>query len=378
MMLMAGERKSFPGQFLGRFRYSTITRRYVSKGGRTQQQQPILSRTERRKLERKDQNRINRLGSKSKTSNRSKPSATTATKDTLADIYARVRESSWWLQWSEQILKSSTLRIPLEKERMGFEQWIALAYRLPLILVLGYVFTDENISPYVIRASFGPSMLPTIQFVGDIWLVETGAWRRAWKCLWEGQDAPIDTSSYQVGDLVLWKDPKTGRISCKRIVGLEGEKVKTYGAFVELYKNRPDLGIVWPRDASTRGIPSKDSFLEEVRHVKNGPDNAIHQRMVIPANHMWVEGDCPLFSVDSRHYGPIPTSTLLGKLVLRLWPWNRVEMIHDNENAYVSSCRVFERRPIPYSSEEPYLGKKFGLYKVVKESRAKPTEESNV
>ncbi|KAG7366521.1 signal peptidase I [Nitzschia inconspicua] len=212
-------------------------------------------------------------------------------------------------------------------------------------------------------------MLPTIQFVGDIWLVETGAWRRAWRSLWKSeQNASVDISSYQVGDLVLWKDSRTGRISCKRIVGLEGDRVKTYGQFVELYSNRPDLGIVWPSDAAARGLSSKETFLEGIRQIKKiDSEHSIEQiMMVVPENHLWVEGDCPLFSVDSRHYGPIPTTTLEGRLVMRLWPWTRQEMVYEKQNSHFSSCWISRTRPVPYASEESYLGKKFGFYRVPK------------
>jgi len=42
--------------------------------------------------------------------------------------------------------------------------------------------------------------------------------------------------------------------------------------------------------------------------------------MKVPPNHVWVEGDNPLKSTDSRHYGPLPISALRGRIVLRLWP----------------------------------------------------------
>jgi inner membrane protease subunit 2 len=35
----------------------------------------------------------------------------------------------------------------------------------------------------------------------------------------------------------------------------------------------------------------------------------------VPDNHVWVEGDNTARSVDSRHFGPIPTGSLLGRAV---------------------------------------------------------------
>ena len=69
-----------------------------------------------------------------------------------------------------QFLEALTPRIPFRQERMNDRAyWIILAYRLPLVAAIGYCFNDDNVSPCVVRASLGPSMLPTIQFVGDIW-----------------------------------------------------------------------------------------------------------------------------------------------------------------------------------------------------------------
>jgi nickel-type superoxide dismutase maturation protease len=35
---------------------------------------------------------------------------------------------------------------------------------------------------------------------------------------------------------------------------------------------------------------------------------------------LWLEGDNPAGSTDSRHFGTVPASALLGRVLLRLWP----------------------------------------------------------
>jgi len=42
--------------------------------------------------------------------------------------------------------------------------------------------------------------------------------------------------------------------------------------------------------------------------------------LVIPDGHIWVEGDNPWNSSDSRNYGAIPASLIMGRVLLRLWP----------------------------------------------------------
>jgi hypothetical protein len=40
----------------------------------------------------------------------------------------------------------------------------------------------------------------------------------------------------------------------------------------------------------------------------------------VPLNHIWLEGDNPYHSTDSRHYGPVPEASLRGRIVMRMWP----------------------------------------------------------
>lgn len=288
--------------------------------------------------------------------------------------------------------RSLTPRVPGRQQRPFCRtEWTALARRLPAFLAIAYLVTDEDTSPYVVRASLGPSMLPTIQFVGDIWLVETGAWRRAWRRLLQNRrittttssssdpDSPsllssVPSSEYQVGDLVLWREPKSGRVSCKRIVGLQGDAVHRYGQYAQLYRSRRDLGIVWPSDAESRNLdPNRrwdanatkatSSVASSETDYTGERHDVFLQTLIVPRDCVWLEGDNCLFSVDSRQYGPIPTSWVCGRLIFRLWPWNREELIGDNNYSYLSSCWISRRRPVPYPAVEPYLGKRFNFYK---------------
>jgi len=39
-----------------------------------------------------------------------------------------------------------------------------------------------------------------------------------------------------------------------------------------------------------------------------------------PRGRLWIEGDNPAGSTDSRQFGPVPASAVRGRVVLRLWP----------------------------------------------------------
>jgi hypothetical protein len=145
---------------------------------------------------------------------------------------------------------------------------------------------------------------------------------------------------------------------------MEGDSVSRYGQFASLYISRKDLGIVWPSDALKRGLGEKDNLMEGMKKL-GGRQAALGCTLVVPSGTVWLEGDCPLFSVDSRHYGPIDTSSISGRLVFRLWPWYREEMT-GIENSKFSSCWVNRTRPVPYQAMETYLGKRFGFYRIPK------------
>jgi signal peptidase I len=324
----------------------------------------IVSRTERRIIERKQRKEAKKKASSKHRQSTSTPSspAIATLKNPRGKLLSVLNSSPHLRSFSQSFIP----RIPGRIERFQKEHWIALAYRLPAFVTLCYLMTDEDFSPYIIKCSLGPSMLPTIQFVGDIWLVETGAWTRAWAKLRHRDEFSDLTSSYQVGDLLLWKESASGRLSCKRLIGREGDTIRRYGQYAaSLYRTRPDLGIKWPSDAADRGLhDTMDIALRMGSGVDVAGSDISWQTMVVPANFLWLEGDCPLFSVDSRQYGPIPASSVTGRLVFRLWPWSRPEIARDPEYSYLSSCWISRKRPEPFATAEAYLGKKFGFYRV--------------
>jgi len=338
-----------------------------------------LSRTERRLLERKERNIAKR---KAKIPNTEKPTSNPNVVDIIRS-FVQVGEgglSSLFnkSQRLKNLFESLVPRLPGRNVSFTHHSlWMALGFRLPLVMAIAFLLTDENTSPYIIQCSLGPSMLPTIQFAGDIWVIETGAWGRAWRRIVGGQDEeslPDLSSSYKVGDLVIWENPETGKRSCKRIVGLEGDDINIYGEYNKMYNYRSDFGVVWPRkkDGAVDHIFGAYSVLnaegEDNNVFKNSNDQGgrVEQldTLVVPKQCVWVEGDCPLFSMDSRQYGPIHVSNLRGRLIFRLWPWNRNDLMNDEGNSYLSSCWISKKRPVPYSMIESYIGKRFNFYRI--------------
>ncbi len=42
--------------------------------------------------------------------------------------------------------------------------------------------------------------------------------------------------------------------------------------------------------------------------------------MGVPIGNIWLEGYNPWNCYDSRNYGPVPASLIIGRVVLRVWP----------------------------------------------------------
>jgi len=355
-----------------------IPTRFCSRAYASQQANRRLSRTQRRLLERKERNRTKR-----------------ASRTVLADqsLNGSFKSRFRWMLARDEIYsflsKSERLKNCFESlvpkvpgRNVSFTHhslFVALGLRLPFFLALSYAITNENTSPYVIRCSLGPSMLPTIQFMGDIWLVETGAWRQMFQ-RFDKENLPTLRSLYKVGDLIIWEDSKTGKRSCKRVIGLEGDRVHRLGEYRKLYRNRADCGILWPKSMDEANNQMSDANCDQISEKDDMNENAGARlenadTIVVPNQCVWLEGDCPLFSMDSRQYGPIHSSKIRGRLIFRLWPWKRHDLTNDKENSYLSSCWISNKRPVPYSSIDAYLGSRFELYRVASLSDTQPQVE---
>lgn len=231
-----------------------------------------------------------------------------------------------------------------------------------LVAVTTYLSEDNNgsstgvWSPFSIRPSMGPSMLPTIQFLGDLWLIQH------------------HFLHHQTGDVILWLDPATKRVSCKRIIGLPGDVVKRFGQYARLYQddNTPKYGISWPSSIQQQKDKQEMTKWDPDFETNTGVD----REFIVPGDHVWVEGDCPLFSLDSRQYGPIPISQVVGRLVLRVWP------LTDSLYFQGLACRQSlwmrqNSRPVPFATAEEYLGRRFNFHRIPKKEANMDEEEGS-
>ncbi|CEP03326.1 Mitochondrial inner membrane protease subunit [Plasmodiophora brassicae] len=133
----------------------------------------------------------------------------------------------------------------------------------------GVAFYAFNNHVAFLSASSGPSMLPTLNLRGDVVLCDA---------------LSPKFGRLRKGDIVVCGSPRSmDKIIVKRIVGMPGETVS--------YTRR---GGFW-----------------------EGAPVTVH----VPPGHIFLQGDNPADSVDSRDYGPVPLALVKGRVMFKLWPF---------------------------------------------------------
>lgn len=116
----------------------------------------------------------------------------------------------------------------------------------------------------------------------------------------------------RLGDVVVFKappDPEKDYI--KRIIGVAGDTVSVKNGSVYLNGKLLDEGAYLKPDVKTYS----GAFL------KDG------DTITVPADEYFVLGDNRMYSSDSREWGFVPKSAIIGDSMLVYWPLNRIELV---------------------------------------------------
>jgi signal peptidase I len=139
-----------------------------------------------------------------------------------------------------------------------------------------------------------------------------------------GDRIVVDKLSYHLhgvgrGDIIVFATPPKEDCAgppvadlVKRVIGLPGDTVSLAGGRV--YIDGHNLPQPWlPSATRTETIP--------------GPSAApysLHHAYRVPNGDVFVMGDNRTESCDSRYWGPVAESTIVGKVDLRIWPLSRL------------------------------------------------------
>jgi signal peptidase I len=175
--------------------------------------------------------------------------------------------------------------------------WPLLETLAIAILLVTFVFTTVGIS--------GDSMVPTLMHGERAFVPKYETWLHR-----------AGVGGFQHGDIVFFRPPEgiytaatklpllginIEQYFIKRIVATEGDRI------------RMEAGVVYVNDQA----------LDQTFDLWQGSSSFSEQS--IPEDHVFVLGDnrTPLGSVDSRQFGPVPTSSIAGRASHIIWPLTR-------------------------------------------------------
>jgi signal peptidase I len=182
------------------------------------------------------------------------------------------------------------MNIEWKKEGMEWVKAFAIG-----IIIFAFIRTFF-FSNYVVE---GESMMPTIQ---------------------NGNKLVVNKLGYQVGELnrfdviVFHANEKEDFV--KRIIGLPGDRIE--------YKN--DTLYV---NGKAYKEPYLDKYKKKAQGIKLTADFTLKEitgENTVPEGKLFVLGDNRLGSWDSRQFGFISTSQVVGKVDLRYWPLNELNV----------------------------------------------------
>jgi signal peptidase I len=160
---------------------------------------------------------------------------------------------------------------------------------------------------FVVQTFFIPSgsMEPTLQ-IGDRILVNKLSYHL------HGVDR---------GDIVVFSRPPAENCGgpevndlVKRVIGLPGDVISLSGGYVYIDGKRLDES--W--------LPTSEQGVTSAGPAGTASDLAHPYR--IPANDYFVMGDNRTDSCDSRYWGPISKSLIVGKVEVRVWPISSIKL----------------------------------------------------
>ena len=183
------------------------------------------------------------------------------------------------------------------------KRWLREGVIIVLVAVLAAVLLRE----FVVQTFYIPSgsMEPTLQ-VGDRIVVNKLSYEL------HGVDR---------GDIVVFSRPPLENCGgpqvndlVKRVVGMPGDLVSVSGGYV--YVDGRRLGETW-LPASEQGTTSPGP---------SGTPYSLDRPYRVPSGDYFVLGDNRGDSCDSRWWGPIPRSLIVGKVDLRVWPISAIHL----------------------------------------------------
>ena len=191
--------------------------------------------------------------------------------------------------------------------RRRFEKWVGprgASFVEWVLVIVGAILLALVVKVFLLQAFYIPSlsMSPTLR-VGDRVLVNKLSYR---------------LHDVNRGDVIVFERPASETSSTipdliKRVVGLPGESISFIDGAVYVDGKRLD-----------------ESYLSDgtVTSSANAPNKCTAEApCVVPSGQVWVMGDNRSDSKDSRYFGSIDESTIVGRAFVTVWPLGRFGLL---------------------------------------------------
>lgn len=172
---------------------------------------------------------------------------------------------------------------------------IIIAAPLIALLLINYVFQSYEVD--------GPSMQDTLHD-GDRLIV-----LKAGKTIANIKDQPYIPDRYSI---IIFESNEINDLSSdkqqlvKRVIGLPGERIVVRDGKITVYNTEHPQGF------------NPDIGTEYEKNLPNETPGNVD--ITVPAGEVFVSGDNRTNSKDSRYFGTVPAESIVGELILRIFP----------------------------------------------------------
>jgi signal peptidase I len=186
------------------------------------------------------------------------------------------------------------------RERPAFGCLLEIVETLALTLIIFFVIQNFVAQPYKVQQQSMERTLEPEQYV----LVDKLSPR---------------FDSYKRGDIVVFTPPSdwvqdNGTPFIKRVIGVGGDTIRISDGDVLVNGTKLDEPYIYKDEAT--GLPQPTIADDNV------------SEWVIPEGELFLMGDHRQNSADSRAFGPVPVSNVIGRAWLRYWPLDTFGILH--------------------------------------------------
>lgn len=171
--------------------------------------------------------------------------------------------------------------------------WWIFKFIISIVFIICAVFFLRTyvVEPFIIPSG---SMEPTIH-IGDHVLAEK-----------------VTINSPEIGDIITFENDIENNILIKRVIATSGQTIDFKDGAVYVDGNKLD-------EPYTRNLPTEE-FDDKQEAIP------IDYPYTIPDGYVWVMGDNRINSADSRYFGPVAISDIIGKAIGIYYPFDRVQL----------------------------------------------------